>query len=288
MIELFALENYPALRSLRRILRYVLIWCDEGEAVFQIDENQFVVRKSEIITITSGQVHFVKEENNAKGWVLEFTLDFFCKDDTDIELIFHNGLFCHFAQNEVVAITDRSDFDRLFEKIRHDLQHRPYQYLIAVHACIELLLVAINRSKVERGDEIWKPDALFLKFLETVRANYNTNPPLSFFAGTLGTTEAKLNELAKLFTGKTAQQVIAGLIVGEAKRLLRYEKMSVKEIAAALGFDDPFYFSHFFKKQVGVSPKAWRERLGLMSNPAEPSGGECSGNGTCPAEQAGC
>jgi hypothetical protein len=33
-------------------------------------------------------------------------------------------------------------------------------------------LVAINRAKVNRGDGVWKPDGLFLKFLEAVRNNF--------------------------------------------------------------------------------------------------------------------
>lgn len=260
MVELFPLENHAALRSPRRVMRYLLVWCEEGEIALQIDENSFLLKENDIITITSGQVHFLQKESEAKSWVLEFSLDFFCKDDSDIELIFHNGLFCHFAQNEVIRLPDGAATAAIFSTIWQNLEEKSWQYFIVVHAHIELLLVAINRAKIERGDEIWKPNALFLHFLEIVRANFRQHDSLSFFAEKLRCTETKLNELAKQFAGKTAQQVITGLVASEAKRLLTYEKMSVKEVAAALGFDDPFYFSHFFKKQAGVSPKAWRER----------------------------
>ncbi|MBL7825894.1 MAG: AraC family ligand binding domain-containing protein [Saprospiraceae bacterium] len=116
MIELFPLENYPALRSSRRVLRYVVVWCASGEISLQIDENQYVLRSDEVVTITSGQVHFLQKEENAVGWALEFSLDFFCKYDTDIELIFHNGLFCHFAQNEVIPVHDRQTVNNIFFK----------------------------------------------------------------------------------------------------------------------------------------------------------------------------
>lgn len=263
MVDLFPLEDFAHIHSPRRVMQYLLIWCSAGEATLVVDESEFILRENEVITITSGQVHFMKKWEAAQGFALGFSLDFFCKDDTDIELIFHNGLFCHFAQNEVVSVPDRPTVEQLFSKIRTDLDHQPYQYLIAVHACLELLLVAINRAKIDRGDEIWKPDALFLKFLEAVRANFRDHPTLSFFAQKLQTTELKLNELAKLFTGKTAQMVMDGLVASEAKRLLTYEKLSVKEVAAALGFADPFYFSNFFKKKVGISPKGWREKSGF-------------------------
>jgi AraC-like DNA-binding protein len=144
--------------------------------------------------------------------------------------------------------------------IDHELSEKPYQYLISIHSHIELILVAINRAKVERGDEIWKPDALFLKFLDAIRGHFEENWPLKRFARELGTTELKLNELAKLHAGKTAQAVIHGLIASEAKRLLTYEDLSVKEVAYRLGFQDPFYFSNFFKKHVKLSPKQYQEK----------------------------
>jgi YesN/AraC family two-component response regulator len=194
--------------------------------------------------------------------VLEFTLDFFCKDDKDIELIFHNGLFCHFAMNEVITV-DAAIVDEQLKLIEEELYSKPYQYLISVHSRIKLILVAINRAKVMRGDEIWKPDALFLKFLELVRNNFEHNYTLAQFAKMLDTTEAKLNELAKLHAGKTAQNVIYGLITSEAKRLLTYEKATIKEVAYQLGFNDPFYFSNFFKKQTSFAPKTYKGKFAI-------------------------
>ena len=46
--------------------------------------------------------------------------------------------------------------------------------------------------------------------------------------------------------------------VETAQRLLIYTRKSVKEIAAALGFSDQYYFSGCFKARTGVSPTAYR------------------------------
>ena len=258
MIEIKTLESITYLGKPRRIMKYVLVYCASGSLDMMIDQKEFKLASGQLITITSGQVHSINKSSKAKGFILEFTLDFFCKDDKDIELIFHNGLFCHFAMNEVIAV-NKSIIENQLNNISEELDKKPYQYLISVHSRIELILVEINRAKVKRGDEIWKPDALFLKFLEAVRNNFEHNYPLSHFAKTLGTTEIKLNELAKFHAGKTAQNVIYGLVASEAKRLLIYGDLSVKEVAYQLGFNDPFYFSNFFKKQTKLSPKLYKE-----------------------------
>jgi AraC-like DNA-binding protein len=40
---------------------------------------------------------------------------------------------------------------------------------------------------------------------------------------------------------------------------LQWTRLSIKEIAAEVGFDDPFYFSVQFRKRLGKSPRAFRE-----------------------------
>ena len=263
MIELKTFAESTNISHPKRLRKYVLIWCSKGKATVVVDEKELQLKSCDVLTITSGQIHYFKKWKNAEGFILEFTLDFFCKNDNDIELIFQNGLFCHFDLNEVIAVQNYSIIQQQLELIQQELKLQPYQYLITIHSRIELILVEINRAKLERGDEIWKPDALFLKFLELVRASFKHNYPLSQFATMLGTTEAKLNEQSKLHTGRTAQNVIYGLIASEAKRLLTYQNLSVKEVAYELGFNDPFYFSNFFKKFANISPKSYQQKFAL-------------------------
>jgi len=260
MIEVFLLDNYDEIKIPRRVMKYVMVCCSSGKVTLTIDENDFNLKARDIITITSGQIHYIKKVTDAKGYVLTFTLDFFSKDDNDMELIFHNGLFCHFSMNEVIPVENYNRIESQLLQIQEELSKQPYQYLISIHSRIELILVEINRTKVERGDEIWKPGALFLKFLELVRANFEHNYSLLQYAQMLDTTELKLNEQAKLHAGKTAQNVIYGLIISEAKRFLIYEKLTIKEIAYKLGFNDPFYFSNFFKKHTRLSPKSYQSK----------------------------
>jgi AraC family transcriptional activator of pobA len=263
MIDIKTFEEYPDISTPRRLRKYVLAWCSKGKTTVVVDEKELILKEHDVLTITSGQTHYFKKFDKSEGLILEFTYDFFCKTNNDIELIFHNGLFCHFDLNEVISIANYQIVQTQLKLIREELQSKPYQYLISVHSRIELILVEINRAKVERGDEIWKPDALFLKFLELVRGNFDKNYSLSQIANMLGTTESKLNEQSKLHTGRTAQNVIYGLIASEAKRLLIYQNHSVKEVAYQLGFNDPFYFSNFFKKHAGISPKSYQNKYAL-------------------------
>ena len=80
MIEIVSLEKAVELNKPRRVRKYVLIWCASGEMTIAVDEGVFELTANTIITITSGQIHYLKQNNNAKGFVLEFTYDFFFQD----------------------------------------------------------------------------------------------------------------------------------------------------------------------------------------------------------------
>jgi len=57
----------------------------------------------------------------------------------------------------------------------------------------------------------------------------------------------------------------------QACRLLDETRLSVKEVAAALGYDDPFYFSRIFKSVNRVAPSEYR----LMKNGAKEAVRSC-------------
>lgn len=260
MVEIQKIEMITDFNP-KRVKKYIFLWCSEGELSIEVDNKLLTLTKNQVLTITSGQYHCFKKTNSGKGYLLDFTLDYICKTEKDIELIFQNSLFCHFDYNEIITINNPNEVKQHLQKIEEELNNKPFQYLESVHSRIELLLFEVNRSKIANGGEIWKPDALFLQFLEFVRNNFEHNHPLKEIALRLQTTELKLNEQARQHAGKTAQNVIFGLVISEAKRKLQYEEKSIKEIAFELGFKDQYYFSKFFKNHTGKSPSEFQKEL---------------------------
>ncbi|GHV95070.1 hypothetical protein AGMMS50293_13900 [Spirochaetia bacterium] len=57
------------------------------------------------------------------------------------------------------------------------------------------------------------------------------------------------------------QQYLTEFRIREAARLLQRRSGSIKEIAIAVGIEDPLYFSTVFKQITGKSPKNYMENL---------------------------
>ncbi|MCW3465114.1 AraC family transcriptional regulator [Chitinophaga nivalis] len=90
------------------------------------------------------------------------------------------------------------------------------------------------------------------------KGKINQPKQISAYAEVLGITQNHMNDTVKEVTGKSAGQHIQDRLTKEATMLLMQSHLSVSEIAFKLGFNDPSYFSRFYKKNTGVSPSALR------------------------------
>jgi len=84
-------------------------------------------------------------------------------------------------------------------------------------------------------------------------------PTVSYMAEKLNVSSRYLSDLLKQETGKTAIELIHMHLVKEAKNHLIEGKMNISEISFALGFENSNYFARLFKREVGISPNAFRE-----------------------------
>ncbi|MEJ5021820.1 helix-turn-helix domain-containing protein [Ochrobactrum vermis] len=111
------------------------------------------------------------------------------------------------------------------------------------------------------------------RLLELIDRYYREHKPVSFYAKLLGVSSTHLNRTVKQLTGVTAQRMLANKLIDVAKRDLIAMPSSVQHIAYGLGFSDPAYFSRFFLKMTGETPRSYRlrerQRLATLDSPSQ-------------------
>lgn len=83
---------------------------------------------------------------------------------------------------------------------------------------------------------------------------------LENYSAAAGFSSAHLIRLFRKTFGCTPYEYLMRHRIAAAERLLIHTNLSVKEVAANLGFSDQYYFSNCFRKRNGVSPSAFRCR----------------------------
>ena len=93
-----------------------------------------------------------------------------------------------------------------------------------------------------------------------LQENYCQPYSLEALAASFGCKPAYLLRLYRRLTGGTPTKELIRLRIEKAKRLLAgHPNLEIKQAAAAVGYEDPLYFSRLFRKETGMSPSAFRE-----------------------------
>lgn len=134
----------------------------------------------------------------------------------------------------------------------HILRHLNYSFL---YSCIDKM----NRTKSFETSPRNQQEKLVLNFLTNVQKNGSSKLKVSDYAEMQHVTTRHLSTTVKLVTGMPALDIIHRLHLRHAKAELTETDKPISEVAFDLGYTDPYTFSHFFKKQSGLSPSDFRK-----------------------------
>lgn len=95
-------------------------------------------------------------------------------------------------------------------------------------------------------------------------AQHFCDPNLSLLsvAKHVGMSSAYFSTVFSQTTGKPFISYLTGLRIEKAKQLLRDTDQKLSAIAMEIGYNEPNYFSHVFRKSEGITPKEYRARFG--------------------------
>lgn len=156
----------------------------------------------------------------------------------------------------------------VYEKMREEINSDYiYKYDLLRNYVTELIHYAL---KMQPADTLYQhPNAksrITTVFTELLERQFPIESPVqrftlrsaNDFAKQLSVHVNHLNRAIKETTGKTTSEHIFDRLAAEAKALLKHTNWNISEISYCLGFEEPAHFNNFFKKQVALTPSAFR------------------------------
>ncbi|MDR1683483.1 MAG: helix-turn-helix domain-containing protein, partial [Candidatus Symbiothrix sp.] len=90
--------------------------------------------------------------------------------------------------------------------------------------------------------------------------HYKTEKQVGFYAEKLCLTPKYLSRIIKQNTGKSAHEWLDDYVMLEAKALLKSTNMTIQQISDELNFPSQSFFGKFFKREEGISPRAYKKK----------------------------
>lgn len=243
---------------------YQVLWLQHGTAEVALDEWVQRVQGPAAIVVPPGVVHGFRFAPGTDGLVLTLSPRFLVEGEFQSVGEAFRALF---------AAPGVLDFEReaapaaRLHALLHELAvefaqpgagDSPVPGWLA-RAVVWRLAQARAQGEEALGERGHRHQALFTRFLLLVEQHFLEHWPLEKYASRLGLSTQRLNRLTRAEAGRSALELVHERLTREACRRLVYIAAPAASLAAELGFDDPAYFSRFFKRRTGVTPQAYRE-----------------------------
>ena len=243
---------------------YEVFFFEHGGGEHDIDFTTFPIRDNSLHFVTPGQVHQVRRLPGSGGGVLLFTTDFYSLNLYNRDLLQALPFLTGSHPQPVLNMAHEESMEAmlLIGMIREEFRLAATHREEVIRSYLNILLLKSQRLFEQRSDIAAATPTATKQLLRSLRllvdAHFHAVHSAGAYARMLNVTLNHLNNITKELTGRTVSELIQERILLEAKRLLAHSSLSVKEIAYHLGFDDPSYFTRFFRLRQQLTPAEFR------------------------------
>lgn len=258
-----------------RLVGNGMVFCVKGSVHMSVNLNEYDVKEGCLVVLTDQDI--VKVEKGSDDdirdlhWVvIAMSQNFLTNFRVDFRKILSEGValietpVLHLDQNI------RGYFEDYLKLIGKLANSELPMYKDAVRSLISSMvsiaagqwIADINRLRDEKvvklNSRSEHKTLTFRQFTKLVSENYTQQRQVIFYADQLCMSPKYLSKLVKDVSGKSAPEWIDSYVLLEAKHLLKYSDMPIKEIVFRLNFSNQTVFYKYFKAHTGMTPTDYR------------------------------
>ena len=185
---------------------------------------------------------------------------------SQVEEILERYRFPAKGEEQVIYCGLTRDYRWIFGQMIRELQLAQSGFEELLVYLLRHMFLLVNRQRVSGNSENPQMLEVIGKAVQYFQLHYNEPLNIEAYARQIHVSESWFIQKFREYTGVTPMQYILYLRVSNAQELLENSSLPVKEIALIVGYENPLYFSRLFRKQIGVSPKAYRAKSAVFED----------------------
>lgn len=232
-----------------------------------IDFKQYNTFRPALFFVNSNQYIQIQKTGQETGYFIYYNRDFYCVQIHDAEVACDGLLFNNIYNLSMTELSDKE------VKIIAAVYKQIEEEFVMTESSQEEMIRTYLKQLIIRATRIWKQQQLgklneepnkeiefFRDFSRLVEIHFRNKHTVADYADLLGVAPKTLSNKFNRLDLMQPNDLIKDRIMLEAKRLLSYSSLSVKEIAYQLGYDDPAYFNRLFTKKTGDTPSSFKKK----------------------------
>jgi AraC-like DNA-binding protein len=238
---------------------YKFIWVKEGEIELIINYKHLTFPAGVIVCLSCLH-HLQLGTINGNYRAMLFNDRFYHIIDHD------NGIFCNGLLDVIsfpVPKEEVSKLNRLTDVFLEELAVKDSRQDEMLRIVLKRAVIICCRLARKQQGLPAEPSARFevmQKFHALVDEHFREKKRVQDYADMLCKSPQALASILAHYHRPSAIKIIHNRIIAEAESLLHYTSQTSKEIAFALGFENPASFRRFFKNKTGISATEFRSR----------------------------
>jgi AraC-like DNA-binding protein/quercetin dioxygenase-like cupin family protein len=235
---------------------FELVYLSAGRGYHTIDNQCYEVRPPVLFFIRQDHVHHwdLEQVTEPEGFVLILKKIFF-ERSLDGEL---KELLEKVSQLSCAYLEDGSVIGQLLGLIVRETSLEGGGSFPFVEGMLKGLFVKILETDRPAPDRRRRRKELYRAYTDLLLHERPLRNNVAHYAEMLNTTPQNLNAVCRKAVDRSAADVLADYVIGEAKRLLAYTDNTAAEVSLALSFKDPSHFVKYFKRHTSYTPKEFR------------------------------
>lgn len=244
---------------IHRDLNHIIL-IGEGGGTMQAEAEILGFTTPCLLIVPARIVHGFAWHHESRGWVTTVADSYLHQligRDPDLAELFSA------ARPVPLPPAERQSVESTIEAMARELAWAGPGQRAAVEAALLAIMVTALRQARAGG---FRPQAgsrqavLVARLRERIEQRFRVREPVAAHAQALGVSESALRHACASVAGISPAAMLDQRALLEAQRLLLYSNLTAGEIAYALGFEDPAYFSRFFARHLGQPPGGWRKQ----------------------------
>lgn len=234
----------------------ILFYCVQGKGYYTLDGHTFTLNPNQYVIVPATDKPLVYWSDTEDPWSIywvHFTSD---------ALQAFNRAYHIVPEQGPQYIPHNEKGIRIWEEMYENLS-RSYspENLMNTNLCLYHLIATFVFSQQQNQNSSSPEKAIIRETIDYMKNNLDKTIRIEDFADLNKYSVSHFSKLFRLTTGMSPIEYFIHLKMQKACQLLYTEDSRVKQIAALLGYDDPYYFSRLFKKYMNTSPETYRKSV---------------------------